>query len=219
MASKVIRGAEAEAAEALRWRPVAADRRPAGPETVSAEKLQALEQRLAESQQEAARREQQAFEAGYRKGAAEGHQQAASQLKPVLEGLAAGLGELQAMRRRMRREAERDLVHLAVAIARRILHRELSVDPEALLGIVKAALERLEGREVERVRVHPADAELIRPYLEQAGLSERVRLIADSHLARGSLLVETAQGVLDASLESQLQEIQRGLLDRLRRQA
>ena len=44
---------------------------------------------------------------------------------------------------------------LALAIARRILHRELTVAPEALLGLVKAALEKIGGREIHRVRVSP----------------------------------------------------------------
>lgn len=214
MASKVVRGEAAQAAEPARWPLVRPGSAQPCPEAVSQEKVRALELRLEEIQREAAAREQQAFEAGYRKGADEGFQQASSQLKPVLEGLAQTLREWQQARRRLRREAERDLVELAIAIARRIVHRELNVDPQALLGIVKAALERLEGREVDRIRVHPADAALVGSHLEQAGL-EQVRLIADPQLSRGSLLLETAQGTLDASVETQLEEIRYGLLDRL----
>ena len=59
---------------------------------------------------------------------------------------------------RFRHEAEEDVVELALAIARRILHRELTVAPEALLGLVKAALEKIEAREVHRVRVSREDA-------------------------------------------------------------
>ena len=44
---------------------------------------------------------------------------------------------------------------LALAIARRVLRRELAVDPEALHGLVLAALEKLQGQEICRVRVHP----------------------------------------------------------------
>ena len=40
-------------------------------------------------------------------------------------------------------------------------------------------------------------------------------LIADGTLERGAILVETARGKLDASLETQLTEIGRGLADRL----
>lgn len=214
MASKVVRGEAAQAAEPARWPLVRPGSAHPCPEAVSQEKLRALELRLEEAQREAAAREQQAFEAGYRKGSEEGFQQASSQLKPLLEGLGQTLREWQQARRRLRREAERDVVQLAIAIAQRILHRELNVDPEALLGIVKAALERLEGREVDRIRVHPADAGLVGSYLEQAGLRQ-VRLITDPQLARGSLLLETAQGTLDASIETQLEEIRYGLLDRL----
>jgi len=213
--SKVIRGEAAQAIEPARWPVVQAGAPKPCADADAGHKLRALEARLAELERDAAAREQQAFEAGYRKGAAEGHQQAAAQLKPLLEGLGQTLREWQQSRRRLRREAEQDVVQLAIAIARRILHRELNVDPQALLGIVKAALERLEGREVDRVRANPADAELIRSYFEQAGLRQ-VSIIADAQLARGALLLETAQGTLDASVETQLEEIRYGLLDRLR---
>ena len=44
------------------------------------------------------------------------------------------------LRARIRKETESDIVTLTVAIARRVLRRELSVDPEAIHGVVKAAL-------------------------------------------------------------------------------
>ena len=44
---------------------------------------------------------------------------------------------------------------LAIEIARRVLHRELSVDPSALEALIKAALEKLQAQEIYRVRVHP----------------------------------------------------------------
>ena len=62
--------------------------------------------------------------------------------------------------RRIRRESEEELVELSIAIARRILHRELTLDPEAVRGLVKAALDRIGSRELSRVRVHPAHGAL-----------------------------------------------------------
>lgn len=217
MATKLIRGEQALEAAPIHW-PLLEQGAPArSPETSRAEELRALQLRVAELERELSRREQQAFDAGYRKGAAEGQQQAAAQWKPLLDEFAKSLRELQQARRRLRREAERDVVKLAIAVARRILHRELNVDPGALLGIVKAALDTLESREVDRLRVHPADAPAIRDYLERAGM-KRIELAPDPHLARGAVVLETAQGCLDASVETQLEEIQRGLLDRLLKQ-
>jgi flagellar biosynthesis/type III secretory pathway protein FliH len=46
-----------------------------------------------------------------------------------------------------------------------------------------------------------------------------VEVIADPSRAVGTVIFETQHGNLDASVESQLQEIERGLADRLRRQS
>ena len=116
----------------------------------------------------------------------------------------------------IRREAEQDVVALALAVARRILHRELTVAPEALLGLVKAALEKMEAREVHRVRVSPSDAATVRQFFEQMGLPQRVEVVADASLAPGGVLIDSSRGVLDASVDTQLAEIERGFADLVR---
>jgi flagellar assembly protein FliH len=50
------------------------------------------------------------------------------------------------------------------------------------------------------------------------GLPERIEVIADKKLERGALLIETERGELDASVETQLEEIERGFADLIRRQ-
>ena len=172
-----------------------------------------LQTRLAEVEQETRQREQEAYESGVREGRTVGAEEAAERLEPVLERLSRSVEEILGQRRRFRREAEEDVVKLALTIGRRVLHRELSVDPEALLGVVKAALKRLEVREINRLRVHPADVASIRKHFEQVGRLEQIEVHGDPALERGAVLFDTARGHLDASLETQLQEIQRGLSD------
>jgi flagellar assembly protein FliH len=120
------------------------------------------------------------------------------------------------MRQRLRHEAEEDVVALAIAIARRVLHREITMDPEALLGLAKAALEKIDVRELHRVRMHPQSAPLLQEYLEKIGLPRRVEVFADPGLERGAVILETGRGTLDASVESQLVEIERGFADMVR---
>lgn len=118
----------------------------------------------------------------------------------------------------MRRQLEEDLVHLAVAVARRILHRELSVDPEALGGIVRAVLDRMDAREVHRLRVHPADAPYVEKRLSEWQTPPAMSIERDASLERGAIVLETARGSVDASIETQLREIDRGFTDLVRRQ-
>jgi flagellar assembly protein FliH len=157
-----------------------------------------------------------AHAAGVHEGEAAGKSRAAAEFQPVIERLARSIEETAGLRARLRREAEADLLGLALAIARRILRRELAVDPDALHGLVLAALAKLQSQEICRVRVHPAQASLVSACLQQVRSASPVEVIADPSAEPGAVIFETDRGNLDASLEAQLKEIERGLADRLR---
>lgn len=160
-------------------------------------------------------RVEEAHAAGIREGEAAGRNRAAAELQPVMERLERSITELSGLRARLRREAESDLVRLALAIARRILRRELAVDPDAIHGLVLGALEKLQGQEICRVRVHPAHAGMVSACLRQMAAAAPVEVVPDASRDLGTVVFETERGSLDASVESQLREIERGLSDRL----
>ena len=66
-----------------------------------------------------------------------------------------------------------------MAIARRVLRRELAVDPEALRGLALAAMEKLQAQEIRRVRVHPSHAALLSSVLREKTGGE-IEVVADS---------------------------------------
>ena len=158
----------------------------------------------------------QARAAGQQEGQAAAREQAAEELKGILERTARSLEEIGTLRHRLRRDAEADLVQLSIAIARRILHRELAIDPEALHGLILGALEKLNEQEIVRVRVYPAHVAVLRACLERLS-AERIEVHQDTALPAGGIVFETQRGNLDASVETQLEEIERGLADRLRK--
>jgi flagellar assembly protein FliH len=149
-------------------------------------------------------------------GIAEGRKMAEADLATVMQRAARSIEDLSGSKARLRKEAESDLVRLAVAIAQRVLRRELTVDAEALRGIVSAALERMNLRDICRVRVHPAHEQLVRQMLTASG-APKAEIVADNSLLLGDILFETTRGSLDASIDSQLVEIERGLTDLLGR--
>lgn len=158
---------------------------------------------------EAARRE------AYQQGIEEGRRLAAAQLESETARLARAIEEIAGLKPRLRASAERELVELALAIARRILRRELHVDAEAVLGLAKAALEKASLREVTEVRLHPDLAAPVRAHLARIGAPQSIEVRQDPSLEPGAVLVETVRGTIDASLETQLDEIGRGLADTL----
>ena len=219
MSFKVLTGTAVASAQQIEWRhvppviPV-----PAGTKNLYAAQNQASGQ--AEESTEELRREMEArAEAAYQRGFGEGEAaaraSAAARVDAAVERLAQTVKELSGWRARLRQQAERDLIKLAVAMARRILRREISVDPDVLVGIAKAALEKLAGMEACRLRVNPAHAPALTNYFKNSGT--RVEVVADPSLEPGAALFESARGSLDAGVESQLSEIERGITDLCRR--
>jgi len=218
MLSKILTGAAGGAVPRWTW-PTAAGSAPArcpvpGGGDGAGDEAARDAQRIAELERQVERRAREAREAGHREGEAAGRAAAAAELQPVLERLARGIQEIAGLRPQLVREAAADLVGLSLGIARRILHRQLSVDPAALEGVVSGALQKLPGQEICRIRIHPELEPAVRQALAREGRGG-LPLIADGTLERGAILVETARGKLDASLETQLAEIGRGLADRL----
>lgn len=184
-----------------------------------------LEARLAAALRVADEREARALESGRKDGYESGHRDGSATMRAeagvTLEGIRAEASERASaaaaqavdLRRRLRQQMEADLVRLAIAVARRIIRRELSVDPDALLGIVKSAVERIAAREVLSIKVCPRDEPCVQARLADLHLPDRVQIIADSSLSWGSVVIETTRGQHDASVETQIEEIDRGLAD------
>jgi flagellar assembly protein FliH len=157
------------------------------------------------SDRDGERIEHEAYQRGFNEGKGVGREQAAAELKSVLDRLAQSLAELSSLRSRIRKDAE----------ARRVLHRELTLDPESIEGLIRIALEKLQSRDLCRVRVHPDQEPAIRASMERFSNSHKVELIPDPSMQCGDVLFETAHGNIDASIEAQLREIERGFADRL----
>jgi len=156
------------------------------------------------------------YQRGFSEGRNIGHEQALAEIQPVMDRLSRSLADLATVRSRVRKTAESDLLKLAIAVARRVIHRELTLDPGSIEGLIRVALEKLESRELCRVRVHPDQEPVIRTLLARFSAAP-VELIPDPTLQCGDVLFETAHGTLDGSIEAQLQEIERGFADRINR--
>ncbi len=219
MSSKLLRSGESNEAVPVLWRRVGEHAsQPARPRQDGGTTVQA-DARIAELEHLAETRAQAAYQQGQTAGEAAAGQRAMQRLEPILTSLSSVTQELAGMRTRFRKEAEEDTVNLAIAVARRVLHRELSTDPEAILGLVIAAFQKLNARETHRLRVSPGDAAALQEHRSRMNLPAGLEISSDPSVPIGSAIFETSRGELDASVDTQLAEIQRGFADVIRRRA
>jgi flagellar assembly protein FliH len=230
MASKILVDNHTGQSRAFAWRSVShtgetVDRRrtaleggPTGLTTAPrVDGVHPLERRIAEIEAAFAERERAATEAGFREGEAAGKAQAESEVRIAIGRLSQSIAEVDQYRARLFRQSEADAVRLSIAIARRVLRREVTLDPSAIEGLVRAALERLQSQERCRVRMHPNYIPVLRSEIDRVGMGAKVEVIADPAQEPGAAVFEMARGNLDASMDTQLREIERGLVDRLQR--
>src|SRR5260370_27483171 len=74
------------------------------------------------TEREEVRKLEQLRREAFAEGVLAGRLEAEEQIRPALEGMARSISELSRMREIIRDEATRDLVHLSIAIAARIIH-------------------------------------------------------------------------------------------------
>jgi len=162
--------------------------------------------------EELERLQQQAWQEGFREGREEGRR----------AGLAAGLQEGRGHVERLKRLIEeadtatlhqddqvaREVLELALAVARQMLHTTLKVNRRAILGVVREAIAMLPSLVGHtRIVVHPAFAAILREWLghEHPHLSWKV--VEDDEMEPGGFRVESAHSELDASMQVRWREV------------
>jgi flagellar assembly protein FliH len=120
------------------------------------------------------------------------------QLQGILDFMTKPLADLD-------QEVQRQLASLAGAIARHIVRRELKIQPDEIVAVVRETLALLpaSAREV-RVQLHPEDAELVRTRLSAASGDRAWSIVEDPVLARGGCRVTSSSSTIDAQLEQRL---------------
>jgi len=146
--------------------------------------------------------ERQAREEGYAAGLAEGRAAAKKELDERLARLDAVCTAAARPLGALDDTVERELALLATVIARRVIARELQLDPSLIERAVREAAAALPSATRQlRVWVNPADMDLLR---ELGAAEPHWRFGADPALKRGDCVLESERSRLDARLSTRL---------------
>jgi flagellar assembly protein FliH len=142
-------------------------------------------------------------------GYAAGLEAGAAACGGAIAALQAAVADLSALRAETAAQVERQAVELALKIAEQAVHVAIAADPELVLGAVRGALRKLVERERVIVLLHPDDLELVRDMagslLAELGGIEHLEVQADRRVPAGGAIVRTAEGEVDATIETKLQ--------------
>lgn len=160
--------------------------------------------------------EREAYELGFKAGERAGFAIGAQKATVTTQALARLLAEIGRFRNEMYRSAEKELTTLALAIARKVIGREIEISGEVVRGFARDAIDALTGEREIIIRINPKDMETIRQYraeiLDQ-GAAKSVRLRSDESVSRGGCIVETNFQEAEATIDGFLRAIEERLKD------
>jgi flagellar biosynthesis/type III secretory pathway protein FliH len=160
--------------------------------------------------------EKQAWDSGFREGLAKGRAENEAAVAQQRSAVAAAVADFSRERQAYFLDVEGEVVSLALAVVRKILHRESQVDPLLLTGLVRVALEKMSASQNVRLRVHPSQLRAWQDYfLGRTDLPVVPDCLADASLDVNQCRIETDHGTTDLHIEAQLKEIEQGLFDLL----
>lgn len=165
------------------------------------------------SQQDHLQREEAAHAAGLREGEGRARVNYEQSIQECRAGLAEALNQFAADKKKYFLSVEKEVVQLAITIARKILLREVQIDPLLLAGMVRVALEQTGQRTQVTLRTHPEQVSSLRAFFARQIPDNTPDIVEDLSLGVNHCVLETSLGSTEIGPEIQLKEIETGLLD------
>ncbi len=157
--------------------------------------------------------ERDAFAKGYAQGERAGADVAAQRADAMIRRLGQTIDELSALRTATLHRSEQQVVQLAIAIAKRLVGREIAADRGLLVAMARVALDRLGERGSARIRLHPDDHAAIGAGAGTATAGgSAIEIVVDPLVSRGGCFVDSDFGFMDASVDAQFEELTRTLI-------
>lgn len=140
--------------------------------------------------------------------AADGEREGAEQAAHMRE-------EIAGLEARMLKEVEGEVVKAALRVARDLMATELQSREDAIVDVAAAALVAAKTARDINLRTSPRDAPILRQHKQRLVAvltrAKDLEIREDKRVKPGGVLIETEAGVVDAQLETQLEELEAAL--------
>lgn len=155
-------------------------------------------------------------EQGYQQGYEEGVKKAQEENREVLEELTAMLSAVEEMKADVLQKFQDELKKLAVAIAEKVIKKELSLDAQVMQEIIKKAMDDYVNQSWIKIIVSKdtksqlvdADHSIIDALRD---ISENVRIEASPDMKDGDCIIDLPDSMIDAGVETQMTKIKQAL--------
>jgi flagellar assembly protein FliH len=170
---------------------------------------------LAEANAKKEEIEKHAYQQGYSSGKAIGIEEGKREYSQALTKLENSIEKIITLKQEILREYEPEIIKLAISIAEKILKREVRVNSEHIVEIVKSIVNTLKDKSKITVNLSTDDYSVLKnseKLNELKYISSNFEIVEKPELQKGDVLVDTAFGTIDATIDSQLEKVKEELV-------
>ena len=148
--------------------------------------------------------------------AKEGYEAGLSQARADIEEVKAAITAFLGAEQKVFDHIAPSLLEISVDIAKKIIKKELQQDPSIILENISEVLKGLSREDTKiTLKVNPSQVSLLKmeipSLVSDMGLDAKVMIVPDETIMEGGCIVTTANGVIDATIETQLSLISEAL--------
>ena len=126
------------------------------------------------------------------------------------------LGAFMGAEDRVFNEIAPNVLELAMEIATKIIKHEVQTDPQIVIDTVMDVMRTLSKNEPEIIlRINPVQVQYVKDTLPEQirllGMETKLSVLSDENISEGGCVIETNNGVVDATVETQLDIVQNAL--------
>ena len=146
----------------------------------------------------------------------EGYNQGLEKAKADLVALKSNIGAFMSAEKKVFDAIAPDIIEISLDIARKIIKHEVQIDPQIVIDTVMDILKNIPKNEPQiTIKVNTTQAQYVKDTLPEQltllGVESKLNIVADDNITEGSCVVQTNNGVVDASIDAQIDIIQKAL--------
>ena len=153
-----------------------------------------------------------AFQEGFAEGEKAGFQAGSKRVESLMAIFNQGLEQLRNIRQEVHQAIEKEVVRLALSIAKKVVCHEVKTQEETVVCVAREALRRVESPGKIKIKLNPTDLQFIQDTKSQLSHLlknvDGIRFEAEDSIQSGGCVIETEMGDIDARIEKQFQAIE-----------
>lgn len=144
---------------------------------------------------------------GYKNGQERAEQEYSDKLLIFQKNLASSLENIELFKEKILNNAKSDTLELAIMMAKKIIAREISLNPKVLISMVEDSLQSIIAKDKLNIFLNKDDYEIIKDEKFTFANAEKMVLTADSQLKRGEIRIESDLEQLNYSVDKNVDKL------------